>query len=109
MKAILYTEASDYHKNGGDFIADWLGVSTSVRPMNIQGKTWGNFQGQSYDVDNPEQNIELGVRILKSMYDSVPDKDIAKIATLWNGTGLQKVNEYGLRTKHYYHNQSWNK
>ena len=106
-KSILYSEASDYHRFGIDHLADLAGLSSSVRPMNIQGKTWGNFQGKQYDVNNPEQNIELGVRVLKSIYDAVPDKDIAKIATLWNGTGLKEVNDYGARTKEYYKNKSW--
>ena len=88
-------------------LADYLHISSSQMPMNIQGKTWGNFQGQLYDVKNPEQNIELGVRILKAIYDAVPDKDIAKIATLWNNTGANKINEYGKRTKDYYINQYW--
>ena len=107
-KAILYIEASDYHKNGWDFLADRVNFSTSVRPMNIQGETWGNFQGQLYDVKNPEQNIELGVRVLKAIYDAVPNKNIAKIATLWNGTGLRNVNDYGKKAQEYYLNQSWN-
>jgi hypothetical protein len=107
-KSILYSEASDYHRFGMDHIADLVGLSSSVRPMNIQGKTWGNFQGKQYDVNDPEQNIELGVRVLKSIYDAVPDKDIAKIATLWNGTGLKEVNDYGARAKEYYKNKSWN-
>ncbi len=106
-KAILYTEASDYHKYGLDFLADRVNISTSIRPMNIQEETWGNFQGQLYDVKNPEQNIELGVRILKAIYDAVPDKNIAKIATLWNGTGLRNINDYGKKAQEYYLNQSW--
>ena len=107
VKSILYSEASDYHRFGMDHIADLVGLSSSVRPMNIQGKTWGNFQGKQYDVNDPEQNIELSVRVLKSMYDAVPDKDISKIATLWNGTGLKEVNDYGARAKEYYKNKSW--
>ena len=106
-KAILYTEASDYHKYGLDFLADRVNISTNIRPMNIQEETWGNFQGQLYDVKNPEQNIELGVRILKAIYDAVPDKNIAKIATLWNGTGLRNINDYGKKAQEYYLNQSW--
>ena len=47
--------------------------------------------------------------VLKSIYDAVPDKDIAKIATLWNGTGLKEVNDYGARAKEYYKNKSWDK
>jgi len=106
-KAILYSEAADYHRFGLDHLADCIRVSGSVRPMNIQGKTWGDFQGKHYDVYNPEQNIELGIKVLKSLYDAVPDKDIAKIATLWNGTGLKRINDYGLRARDYYHNKYW--
>ena len=89
-KAILYNEISDYHRFGLDYLGDLTNKSTSTLPMNIQGKTWGNFHGQIYDIKNPEQNIELGVSILKAIYDAVPDKDIAKIATLWNNTGAKK-------------------
>ena len=108
VKAILYSENSDYHKYGYNKLADIIKISESTLPMNIQGKTWGNFQGKQYDVNDPEQNIELSVRVLKSMYDAVPDKDIAKIATLWNGTGLKEVNDYGARAKEYYKNKTWN-
>ena len=107
-KAILYSENSDYHKYGYNKLADIIKISESTLPMNIQGKTWGDFQGKQYDVNDPEQNIELSVRVLKSIYDAVPDKDIAKIATLWNGTGLKEVNDYGARAKEYYKNKSWN-
>ena len=106
-KAILYNEISDYHRFGLDYLGDLTNKSTSTLPMNIQGKTWGNFHGQIYDIKNPEQNIELGVSILKAIYDAVSDKDIAKIATLWNNTGAKKINEYGKRTKDYYINQYW--
>lgn len=44
----------------------------------------------------------------KSSYDAVPDKDVAKIATLWNGTGLRNINGYGKIAQEYYLNQSWN-
>lgn len=44
----------------------------------------------------------------KSIYDAVPDKDVTKIATLWNGTGLRNINEYGKKAQEYYLNQSWN-
>ena len=122
VKAILFSEASDYHQNGanrgGDllshngiitFIAKKLGIpaSTSIWPMNIQGKTWGDFQGRHYNVYNPEQNIALSTQVLKAIADSVPDKDIAKIATLWNNTGADNISDYGLRTKYYYDNKLW--
>ena len=107
-KAILYAENADFHKYGYNKFFDIIHKSSSVLPMNIQGKTWGDFQGRHYDVYDPEQNMELGVRVLKAIYDAVPDKNIAKIATLWNGTGLRNVNDYGKKAQEYYLNQSWN-
>ena len=114
VKAILFSEASDYHQNGANRLADLLNIlpgtySESIWPMNIQGKTWGDFQGKRYNVYNPEQNIALAVKVLKNISDSVPDKDIAKIATLWNNTGAKQISDYGARTKHYYSNKSWQK
>lgn len=107
VKAIMANEASTGHKLILNDLGDALHISDSQMPMNIQGKTWGNFHEQIYDIKNPEQNIELGVSILKAIYDAVPDKDIAKITTLWNNTGAKKINEYGKRTKDYYINQYW--
>lgn len=49
----------------------------------------------------------LRIIVLKSLYDTVPDKDVAKIATLWNGAGLVQANDYGLRAKIYYDNKYW--
>ena len=124
VKAILFSEASDYHDEGANRLGDVVGKipfsdyilkifnrqsSTSIWPMNIQSKTWGDFQGKRYDVYNPEQNIALSVKLLKEILDSVPDKDIAKIATLWNNTGAKQVSDYGARTKYYYDNSMWDK
>ncbi len=77
--------------------------------MNIQEKTWSDFQGKHYNVYNPEQNIALSTKLLKAISDSVPDKDIAKIATLWNNTRAKQISDYGARTQHYYDNRMWDK
>ena len=64
-------------------------------PMNIQGKTWGNFQGQMYDTYIPEQNIELGVLLIKQLYDSLDNPSPDRIGTLWNETGANQINDVG--------------
>ena len=123
-KAILFSEASDYHDEGLNRLGDIAGKipfleyflevinkqpSTSIWPMNIQEKTWSDFQGKHYNVYNPEQNIALSTKLLKAISDSVPDKDIAKIATLWNNTRAKQISDYGARTQHYYDNRMWDK
>lgn len=75
--------------------------------MNIQGQTWGNFDGLHYDTYNPEQNIELGVQVIKRLQDSIHNPTIEKIATLYNRTGAMQVNDYGARTRTIYNQKPW--
>ena len=76
-------------------------------PMNIQGKTWGNFQGQMYDTYIPEQNIELGVLLIKQLYDSLDNPLPDRIGTLWNETGANQINDVGARVKTAFETKPW--
>ncbi len=106
-KAVMYTEAATGHKFGGNILADIFKISDSQMPMNIQGKLWGHMDGQYYDTYDPEQNIELGIKLLNRIYNAVPDHNIAKIGTLWNFTGADKVNHVGAHIKYNYDNKFW--
>lgn len=107
VKAIMYNEGATGHKVIGNYVGDVLGISDSQMPMNIQGKTWGNFDGKQYDTYNPEQNIELGVQVIKRLQNSIHNPTIEKIATLYNRTGAMQVNDYGARTKTIYDQKPW--
>lgn len=106
-KAVMYTEAATGHYFGGNMLADTLRLSGSQMPMNIQGKTWGNMDGRNYDTYDSDQNVELGVKLLRRLYDAVPDHDLAKIGTFWNETGAQKINHVGAHIKYNYDHKSW--
>ena len=108
-KAILYNEISDYHRFGLDYLGDLTNKSTSTLPMNIQGKTWGNYKGKQYDTYNPEQNIELGIQVIKQIQGSIHKTKQEKVGTVWNRTGAMEVNDFGARTKTIYDNKLWEK
>jgi len=109
VKSIMYNEAATGHK----IIFNWLGdvahVSDSQMPMNIQGETWGDFQGEYYDTWDAEQNIELAVRVIKQITDSLDDPTYDKIGTLWNSTGNNTINSVGARINTIYEQKPWEK
>ncbi|MBQ8784953.1 MAG: hypothetical protein IJZ59_02800 [Alphaproteobacteria bacterium] len=107
VKAIMYNEAATGHKGGANNLADLFSMSGSQMPMNIQGKTWGNFQGKYYDTYDAEQNIELGVRLIKQLYGSIDNPTPDKIGTLWNDTGAYIINNVGARVKTAYETKPW--
>lgn len=107
VKAIMYNEGATGHWGGVNQVLDILGKSGSQIPMNIQGKTWKNFDNRQYDTYNPEQNIELGVQLIKRLQNSIHNPTIEKIATLYNCTGAMEINDYGARTKTIYNQKPW--
>jgi hypothetical protein len=108
VKAIMYNEAATGHKVVLNDLADRYNLSGSQMPMNIRGDTWGDFNGLHYDTYNPEQNIELGVQVIKKLQNSIHNPTIEKVATLYNSTGAMQVNDYGARTKTIYEEKPWN-
>ena len=64
------------------------------------GETIVNKYGHLIDKYAQQYNLDSNI--------ANTDKNIAKIATLWNGTGLRNVNDYGKKAQEYYLNQSWN-
>lgn len=89
-------------KNG-----DVLGYSSSQMPMNIQGKTWGHFDGKYYNTDVPEQNIDLGTKVLKQLQNSLSEPTPDRVGTLWNETGANNINDVGARVKTAYDTKPW--
>ena len=60
-----------------------------------------------YDTYNPEQNIELGVQVIKKLQNSIHNPTIEKISTLYNSTGAMEINDYGARTRTIYEQKPW--
>lgn len=66
-------------------------------------------QKYDYDTYNPEQNIELGVQVIKQIQNSIHNPTPEKVGTVWNRTGAMEVNDFGARTKTIYDNKLWEK
>lgn len=109
VKSIMYNEGATGHKIFLNDLADKLKISGSQMPMNIQGKTWGNYQGKQYDTYDLMQNIELSIQVIKQLKNSIYNPTPDKIGTLWNSTGAMEVNDYGARTKTIYNEKPWEK
>ncbi len=107
VRAIMYNEAATGHKGPFNNLGDIFHISGSQMPMNIQGKTWGNFQGHIYDTYIPEQNIELGVLLIKQLYNSLDNPTPDRIGTLWNETGANQINDVGARVKTAFETKPW--
>ena len=109
VKSIMYNEGATGHKIFINDLADKLKISGSQMPMNIQGKTWGNFQGKQYDTYDLLQNIELSIQVIKELVNSLYNPSPDKVGTLWNSTGAMEINDYGARTKTIYNEKPWEK
>ena len=76
-------------------------------PMNIQGKTWGDFQGKHYNTKIPEQNIELSALLLKQIENSLDNPTMDRITTVWNGAGANQISPFGGHGQIAYDTKPW--
>jgi len=107
VKAIMFAEnACGYYYGANEFM-DYIGLSKSQLPMNIRGSIWGDFQGIHYDTKIPEQNIELGTRLIKQIYDSIEDPTPEKVTTIWNSVAKDKISSFGYRGGTAYRTKPW--
>lgn len=107
VKAIMYMEGANGHKGGLDYVADMVGVSTSVYPMNIQNQWGRGFIGENYNPYNKAHNIEAGVKLIKRISESIENPTPEKIGTLWNGTSKDTISDVGARVGKYYKEKPW--
>ncbi|MBE6451245.1 MAG: hypothetical protein E7016_04705 [Alphaproteobacteria bacterium] len=107
VKAIMFTENACGHYYGFNDFMDYIGLSKSQMPMNIRGNIWSDFHGQHYNTFNPEQNIELGTRIIKQIYNSLDNPTPDRIGTLYNSAAKDKISSYGYRVGDAYKNKPW--
>ncbi|MBX9634548.1 MAG: hypothetical protein K2X44_06170, partial [Magnetospirillum sp.] len=109
VKAIMYYENADGHKFGLNDVADKLGISGSVMPMNINPKIWGGLGIDRSDASDPQKNIRTAVTLIKRIQDRVDGPTPEKIGSLWNGIMLDQVNPRGARIGRIARERPWEK
>ncbi|WP_169738023.1 transglycosylase SLT domain-containing protein [Terasakiella pusilla] len=109
IRAVMWAESARGHKFGLNALGDMVGYSDSKMPMNINPDLWKEILGrENADLNNPEDNIEAAALILKRLGDRIDgEKDVAKIGTLWNGTGKDKTTDFGEYIGRLYREKPW--
>lgn len=106
-RAVMYAEnARGYYGS----IADKVGMSESILPMNIQKKRWSAIIGREpKDLNDPDTNIEAGTVLLQRIRDRIIQPTPAKIASIWHSLGATKTDEFGEYVGHIYREKPWRK
>ncbi|MCH8097535.1 MAG: lytic transglycosylase domain-containing protein [Proteobacteria bacterium] len=103
VRAIMYMENADGNPLNLNRLAEDFGMASSTLPMNIKPGMWAGLDGvKKEEFKNPEANIRAGVTLIKRIRDRLDDPTPAKIGSIWNFTGAEKVNEKGARIQKIY-------
>jgi hypothetical protein len=74
----------------------------TILPMNLHYKYWRELGVTKENLGCPFYNIEFGVILLARIQARIEQPTIAKIATIYNFLGAEKVNDYGARVAKLY-------
>ncbi len=109
VKSIMYVENAQGNYGGLTYLADSLGFSRTIMPMNINPNIWGGLVGSDANFNSAQTNIEAGVILISRIQNHLAptDRTIAKIATLYNSTDQTKVTNYGARVEQVYSSLSF--
>lgn len=128
LRAIMYVEVSQGNYGGTAWLADKLGLSGSILPMNVNPLLWSPLindgkplrrtpvvAGHSVTridpgraaLNDPRLNIRAGAILLKRIQDRLANPSIRNVATLYNGLGLPAANNYGAQVEQVYRTREW--
>jgi len=107
--AIMYMETTHgwYDKLYPNFLDKKFPLKKSILPMNIRYTYWRKLGITKESIRCPYYNIDFGVILLSRIQARIKKPTIAKIASIYNFLGAEKVNNYGARVNKIYHQQPW--
>lgn len=107
VKAIMYVENAQSLDSQVDEGLG-LGLSESLLPMNIRPDPWAAIEDPPVDLSDPATNIRIAVTLIRRIIDRIDDPTPAKVASIWNFTGRELVNDFGARVQDVYDRKPWN-
>lgn len=108
LKSIIYMESTHgYYDAVFEAIPRKIKENKSIRPTNINVAAWPMLFTRE-EANNVVKNIDAGAYMLKLISDRVADKNILKIASLYNSINAKFVLQYGLEVKNFYDKKPWN-
>lgn len=106
VKSIMWDENARGDKFGLNQLLD--PISSSQRPMNINGSVWSGLVGKKADrLDKPEENIEASVILIKRISDRIEKPTAGKIGSIWNYIGRENTNDFGNDVDIIYNQKPW--
>jgi hypothetical protein len=110
VRAIMCVENADGHRFGGDQLVQRLGIEDTVLPMNIDSAKWDGIGGISKEeFADPKKNIRAGVALIKGILDRVDDPTPAKVGSIWQFSGAEKVSANGAKIERVMRERLWEK
>lgn len=106
VKAIMYVENAQSLDSQVDEGLG-LGLSESLLPMNIRPDPWAAIEDPPADLSDPATNIRIAVTLIRRIAERVDDPTPAKVASIWNFTGRELVNDFGARVQDAYERRLW--
>lgn len=106
VKAIMYVE----NVQGLDSQiaeATGFGESESLLPMNIRPDPWAAIEDPPANLADPATNIRIAVTLIRRVSERIVDPTPAKVASVWNFTGRESVNDFGARVGDVYERRMW--
>lgn len=107
VKAIMYVENAQSLDSQLDEGLGF-GLSESLLPMNIRPDPWAEIEDPPADLGDPATNIRIAVILIRRIVDRIDDPTPAKVASIWNFTGRELVNDFGARVQDVYDRKPWN-
>lgn len=106
-KAIVFSENARGHYFGSARAAEGLGLADSYLPMNINPAVWGGLGIDERSADDPLTNIRAGVTLIRRISERIENPSAAKVASIWNFAGRERVNDFGAYVEHIYREKPW--
>lgn len=107
VKSIMFMENARGHFYGANDLADTLGLSDTIMPMNINPEIWGGLIGKEPDFNDPTQNIEAATILIKRISDRLENPTPEAIASIWNYLGRETPNDLGAYVQTIYDSKMW--
>jgi soluble lytic murein transglycosylase-like protein len=108
IRAVMFMETTHGNYGGLGPMADALGRSDTILPMNMNVRYWGNNFGSRAELNDPLNNIRGGARMLKNIIGNFESPaSIATIGTLYNDSNATRVSDYGARLDSIYKTRPW--
>ncbi len=109
-RSVMYAENARGHKFGLNSVSDFVGVSSSPLPMNVQKARWSSLIGKAEeDMYDPDANIEASTVLLKRIRDRVRNPNADTIGSVWHNIGATQTDEFGEYIGAVYTEKPWKK